>query len=353
MKERHFVVALLVALLICFSSSSWAYVITGTGGDCTLFGTWNGKTKVCTLTTDISANTSNINYGNNGYKDFIDIDGSGVTLDGNGHTIDGSAFVLLNDHLAAINVGRQRGNTIKNLRITNFTYGIGLSMYSSNTKITGNTLTGNSSGISVGGGSPNNVITGNTISNTSYSFGIYMAGVNNVVSGNFISGSAQYGIMVDYVGGADANTISNNTVSNNKGGIRIFSQNNIVTGNTFSGNTSVDLQLSYISGNSVYNNNFLSVKNFGWDIDRALNYTPSVNFINEFNKDLPIGGNYWSNFDSPEEGCDDVNLDGICDQPLNLIESSTDNLPWTTQNGWPVTSGGSTGGGTKGGGGRR
>ncbi|MHB1391372.1 MAG: hypothetical protein ACYCXF_09135 [Thermoleophilia bacterium] len=75
---------------------------------------------------------------------------------------------------------------------------------------------------------------------------------------------------------------------------------------------------------SVYNNNFLN------NITQAMVMSGSGD---SFNKQVPVGGNYWSNYDSPAEGCRDLNNDRICDSAYVFIGGS-DRLAWTSQSGW-------------------
>ena len=56
---------------------------------------------------------------------------------------------------------------------------------------------------------------------------------------------------------------------------------------------------------------------------------------NAFNLAAPTGGNFWSDFDTPSEGCTDRNSDGFCDSP-KVFARGQDDLPWTTQNGWQI-----------------
>lgn len=350
MRRKHFVVSLLAALFICFSNSSWAYVITGSGGDCQVFGTWNGKTKTCTFTKDIyitGSNSTAAGFQLFGYSDaiFIEVE-NGVTLDGNGHTINASAFQRASASIIGVQVGVRTSNSkLKNLTISGFDGAILLYGTGEGNTITGNTITGNGSGIHIRNGSKNNVVSGNRILNNGTAVSLAFGDTTgNIITQNTISGNGSGG-RLGYSGQGYGNTYSNNVVSNNSIGVEIDSANNVVSGNTFSGSSIEDLRLKNLTGNIIYNNNFTSVKNLGWVLDDIYAYS-----TNQFSKDLPVGGNYWSNFDSSEEGCTDVNLDGVCDQQLNPIAAVIDNFPWTSQNGWPVNSGGSTGGGTKGGG---
>jgi M6 family metalloprotease-like protein len=74
--------------------------------------------------------------------------------------------------------------------------------------------------------------------------------------------------------------------------------------------------------NLIYNNNF---------IDGTCNATGMIG--NSFNLEKSIGGNYWSNYDTPAEGCSDADNDGFCDAPF-VFDGGQDNLPWTRQDGW-------------------
>lgn len=70
--------------------------------------------------------------------------------------------------------------------------------------------------------------------------------------------------------------------------------------------------------NTIYNNNFLG--------NIANIYSEGID--NKFSIDTPAGGNYWSNWTSPDD-----NHDGFVDNPY-VFTGGQDNLPWTTQNGW-------------------
>ncbi|MFA6566362.1 MAG: NosD domain-containing protein, partial [Candidatus Paceibacterota bacterium] len=82
------------------------------------------------------------------------------------------------------------------------------------------------------------------------------------------------------------------------------------------------------TGNLFYNNSFVqSCRTHGMT-------------GNSFNLAKPIGGNYWSEYDTPEEGCNDANNDGFCDAPYVIPDTygggsdSRDNLPWMRRDGW-------------------
>ncbi|MFA5997128.1 MAG: NosD domain-containing protein [Candidatus Paceibacterota bacterium] len=274
-----------------------------TGGDCTQIGSWNYTTRVCTMNTDLT--------------ETIQIDSNNVTLDGNHHTLTGyntGNGVYLN--------GRGRV-TIRNLNISNFTDGIFVYNSSYNTLVN-NTISNNTNGIELVG--PNNTLTRNTVFNSSR--GILLRGANNnTLTGNTAQNNS-FGI---FLFGSNNNTLSgNNALNNYKNGIDFF----VSSGNTLSGNTFSKNAVSGISNfpwslpiiNKIYNNNFLNNPTQVYIDTRYTN-------TDIFNLAPPIGGNYWSNFDTASEGCRDANNDNICDSAY-VFPGGQDNLPWTKQDGW-------------------
>ncbi len=342
-----------------------------TGGDCSSIGLWDSLTKTCTLTMDVC--------------DTIQIDSDGLTLDGNGYTRSGGKGFF------GIYLSYRTNVTIKNLRSTALTYGIYLYnsshnvlsnntlsssyygiylRYSDSNIITNNITNYNSYGISIVDSNYNNLVdnitnsnerlgiglsrahnsslTGNTTYGNRWSGGIYLTNsrdnniINNVSNSNVFQGiSLNYsdgntvkdniassnqwdGILLNY---SNNNTLTNNATSlHGYAGITLFdSSNNTLTNNTTSNNGN-GVSIYYSSNNNkIYNNNFIN--------------NQSQAFINGngsgslFNLILPIGGNYWSNYDTPEEGCGNINSDTFCDSPYFLL-GGQDNLPWTKQDGW-------------------
>ncbi|MBI5871168.1 MAG: IPT/TIG domain-containing protein, partial [Actinobacteria bacterium] len=164
-----------------------------TGGSCTAIGTWNPATLTCTLTTDI-----NVNSGKNG----LEFNSSGITVDGNGHKITSAGGFG-----TGISMALKSNNTVKNVTIKSFRYGVYLTA---------------SSNISI---------------------------FNNNFDSNYIQ--------------------------------------------------------AYVSGGSG----------------------------NTFDQPMPAGGNYWSSFSTPVQGCEDLNVDGRCDA-IYTFTGGQDNNPWTGVNGW-------------------
>ncbi|MDO8736789.1 MAG: NosD domain-containing protein, partial [Thermoleophilia bacterium] len=75
---------------------------------------------------------------------------------------------------------------------------------------------------------------------------------------------------------------------------------------------------------AVFNNNFVS--------NNIQAYVSGGSGIT-FDQPMPAGGNYWSNYSTPAQGCSDLNVDGRCDAAY-IFTGNRDNNPWTTMNGW-------------------
>lgn len=319
------------------------------GGDCLKqsIGTWDAETKTCTLIKDVDQT--------------IEIDSDGITLDGAGYRLtrgQGSNGIFLS---------KRENVTVKNVTIEQFSYGIYL-FQSKNNQLTGNTLSGNYRGIYLAGKSDDNLLVDNYVLNhddgiclsdsknnkltenslsdnyrgiyldvdsddnviaenfaTQNTYGIYLNKVkNNVIADNSVGSNKTAGIRLT---GSTDNSLTNNTVdANTSYGIYFVSSSdkNTLTGNTISNNGYYGLTLILCSKNIIYNNNFIDNTTQAWVVGGADNL---------FNMDTPTGGNYWNNYDKPEEGCNDEDDDGFCDAAYN-INSILDEFAWTIANGW-------------------
>ncbi|MBU1992194.1 right-handed parallel beta-helix repeat-containing protein, partial [Patescibacteria group bacterium] len=339
------------------AATEWHIKDDATGGECSLIGNWNVESKTCILSQDL-------NQG-------IIIDSNNIVLDGSGHKITGVNAGL------GIYVAGRTSVVIKNVAVENFVYGM-LVAGSGNTvnnstarnnytaiyiQGAGNTVVNNAVsndvqniedparyGIHVqnpGDSGPSNVVTDNNVSRTKYGILLNPSSnssvKNNFVSRNFFGVSARnshnvifdnnnalgnlYGVRLEF---SSTNILTNNKVlsSSNEGVLLENSNNNTFVLNTISKNGwSAGLRLVSSWNNKIYNNNF-DGNNFA---------QAHSNDLNIFYSPLPEGGNYWSNFDEPAEGCNNVNGDNFCDAPY-IFNGGQDNLPWTKKDGWIVIS---------------
>jgi parallel beta-helix repeat protein len=313
-----------------------------TGGDCTLIGVWDWPAKTCTLTTDLN--------------ESIQIDNDGIALDGNGRTTTGTNtgmgvylyqrtnIIIKNLEISAFSEGfrayRSSNTTFLNNSVLNNT-GSGINLYYSNDSVVKNNNVSNNGGgaflyFSSGGNSfvnnsisnnngdginllfsSSNNLTQNTISNHGFDGISLSSSSNNNIKDNIIDASKYDGISLGRE--SHNNTIDSNTVSSTILNFGIYlreSNNNVVKNNTSKFNNYAGIYVLYAD-----NNNFAAV------------YPGSIG--NLFNLSLPVGGNYWSNFDTPAEGCSDANNDNFCDAPY-VFSGGQDNYPWTKQDGWKI-----------------
>lgn len=156
--------------------------------------------------------------------------------------------------------------------------------------------------------------------------GLFLWKTTNSKIENIISFNNESGIKLEY---SSNNIIINNNLNSNKlYGIFMhkYSNNNIIANNIISFNKGYGIYF-YIrnSNNNIYNNNF---------INNSSDYVNAA-YNSIFNLPLPIGGNYWSNYDTPIEGCNDIDFNNICDSPYDLW-GAKDNYPWKIKDGWLI-----------------
>jgi parallel beta-helix repeat protein len=172
--------------------------------------------------------------------------------------------------------------------------GIVFTRESSNNSVTGNNIVDNRgyrfAGISLEGSSNNSVIA-NNIANNSY-HGILLEGSYDSVIGNNIVNNGFYGL---WFWGSSNNSIIENNISNNQFGI----------------------YLTFSSGNRFFHNNVINNTS---QIPTGQMY-PSINVW-----DNGLEGNYWSNYTG-----EDLNHDGIGDNPYVIDSNNTDHCPLTGQ----------------------
>ena len=130
---------------------------------------------------------------------------------------------------------------------------------------------------------------------------------------------------------ADYTTIANNIITDNDYGIVIYeAAYNTIVGNTIRNTTNNGFEtVALLSGtnaswNTIYHNNF---------INNYVNANDS--WQNTWNKEYPVGGNYWSDY----TGSDTSPHDGIGDTLYNIsvLYNDKDYYPFVQQDGWLLT----------------
>lgn len=369
---KTIVARILLAAVFCGSAgdATAAYIIRNdaTGGDCVAIGNWDASTKTCTMTMDLSISTAAGGFA-------LGIDDDGVTLDGNGHTLTvmtvgtGVSSALKNNvtvrnlsinsiEPAAISVAggyvrdpvtggyvlkRASGVVISNNIVRNRYCGGIKFTYAADGRIEGNDVVGGASGepqncaAIVVSRSSRVTISGNDTHASASGILIVNSSTECAVSGN-ASHNNNYGIHF-WIGSND-NVIENNSITGNVYGyISHLSGRNTVRNNVIALNASFG---SYISGtdaacagNILFRNSFIDNPIQAFEVCEGTAY----------DLDPPQGGNYWSNYDTPEEGCFDDDKDGFCDTPYHeqrqldtpygpVFSSLYDYRPWAKDGGW-------------------
>lgn len=257
-------------------------------------GTWDSDSRTAALTQDISGSiviTSN----------YIVLDGQGYTISGDGSG-DGVSTEIKHDII------------IRNLTITDKENGIRL-YKTHNSVVEKNTISNTERGIYLYEATLVSVINNETFGNNNAGISVRAYSRDNIIENNK-SYLNQTGIKFE---GGFFNTVRNNDI-----------RDNIVYGLLITddwGFIGMEFVRFVTNDNQIYNNNFSN----NWA--QAYVYTELVGENNVFYLDLPAGGNYWSNWTSPDE-----NNDGIVDIPyVHVLYGVQDNLPWTTPNGWLQT----------------
>ncbi len=175
--------------------------------------------------------------------------------------------------------------------------------------------------------SKNVIIENNVVINNSG--GIYVFYSNNIlIKGNVVEDSFETNIILD---NTNNSIVEGNIVNKSNGGIRLIHSNNnkilnnmasqnfldgivihresnenIVIGNTLIKNC-YGIRIDKSKENTIYHNNLIeNIKN-GYDTGDNTWYNETI-----------MEGNYWDDFDSPEEGAYDNDSDGIVDSPYSV-----------------------------------
>ena len=134
--------------------------------------------------------------------------------------------------------------------------------------------------------------------------GVIIEGFRIINSGSFPTKQEEAGINVL----SNNNTVRGNIINNNFNGILVTNaEENRIFSNIIKGNLGYGIKLLEANNNSVYGN--ILVDNYGLNA-----------FDNGINKwDNYTIGNYFSDFDSVDEGCFDENMDMLCDSPHAIL----------------------------------
>jgi parallel beta-helix repeat protein len=315
--------------------------------------------------------------------DKIVVERDNVVVDGAGYKVQGTGSGT------GIDLSYRNNVTLKNVEVTNFTYGIYL-IYSSNNVFAGNNASLNQNGswrwncnsvnvtdnivshnkygiwlhtsnysIIIGNVITSNNGTGvfwwknngtiilhNTISDNAYD-GVFMRSVTySIVRENTITANNQSGIGLSDSSG---NIIIKNTISNNEldGIYSFYSNRNIISGNHIKANdwSGIFLDVAFnnnISGNSltnnghgiylyessnniIYHNNFIN--NTQQVYDDSWDFPDVPPSISIWDDGYPSGGNYWSDYEEKYPNATELDGSGIWDTPYVIDDNNQDNYP--------------------------
>ncbi len=172
-------------------------------------------------------------------------------------------------------------------------------------------------------GAYNDRFINNTFENCQYGVWLDWSSNNHYFEGNKINNNFM-GIIhqPDWYGDSVNNTIIKNEIKNNSYGLYLGRSYGFYINDNLIVKNQIGISLYNSENNTIYHNNL---------VDNAvqINVDNSINFWDNRSE-----GNYWSNYDSSSEGCNDLNGNGICDNPYVINANNSDFFPFTSQNGW-------------------
>lgn len=216
---------------------------------------------------------------------------------------------------------RNTNSQVRNVNVSNSSNGISVTGESFNTTIESSTLNNNGDyGLRIKNSTQTKVL-GNSL-NENGLYGIHLnSATDNTISGNVVSNTLRSAAL-GFESSHNNHVIQNIFSESNGAGIQLLrdsSQNTILQNHVTNNRYGVYLGVTY--NNTIYNNNFI-------DNPFQLFDTHTTSNSQIFNLAYPVGGNYWSDWTTP-----DTNNNGIVDSPY-LSGNEVDNLPWTQPNGW-------------------
>ncbi|MDH3636519.1 MAG: right-handed parallel beta-helix repeat-containing protein [Gammaproteobacteria bacterium] len=256
-----------VKSLIKRLSVSATYTLTAdnNGGDCAKIGIWEDGTSTCKLTDSLALGDSIY------IKDsFVKLDGNNQTMEGDGNSI-------------AIHILGSRGVEVYDLKIRGYKQGI----FMQNATLA--------------------KIRNIDITQSEINAMVMLGGSNyNLIEDNRVSHSGLHGINV---GTSHGNRFIGNYATDTRDGIRLQnSHGNIFIANFFEKNRIEGLDFHSSTENLVFYNRYV-------DEEIAV-ISDLIADVNRYQ--LDFGGNEYSAYDEPEEGCEDKNSDGFCDAPYKF-----------------------------------
>jgi len=253
----------------------------------------------------VSPSTAPIQRDEDVYTFTDDIVGYTIVVERNNIVLDGGGFILKgNGNSTGVFIKNRAGVTVRNMEVSNFSYGIKLvaedyvGYTSSNNSFSGNTLTNNKYGIHISS-SHKNVFRNNRMNNNQYNFGIrggYLSDrkfgyKNDIDTSNTVDGKP----IIYWVNQQDRTvpsgvgyvalvscmniTVPNLNLANNKDGILLVSTtDSIVTKNNI---TKMGIGIySYLSSNNtISGNNINNNTNTGIELLASNNNSISENYI--------------------------------------------------------------------------
>jgi parallel beta-helix repeat protein len=229
----------------------------------------------------------------------------GIMFESSNHNTLSGNNITNNDYYGIMLRDSYSNKITKNTITANDDDGIRVYYYSQNNTIANNTITNNEEGIHLWYYSQNNTIANNMITaNNGYGVFLLDSSNNNTIANNMITANNGYGVGI---GDAYNSKITNNTITNNDGGIRVHGSSN----------------------NTFYHNNLIGNANQVYCSDS----------VNVWDDGYPCGGNYWSDYAGVDlysgHYQNKTGGDGIGDTPYVIDANNTDHYP--LMNPWPDT----------------
>lgn len=191
----------------------------------------------------------------------------------------------------------------------------GIKIHSSHNEILNCIITKNFDGICLERSSYNTISNCSIYSNNDAGIWLHVGSKYNYISNCRIYSNGYYGIWIQ--SSNRYNRISNCSIYENGGGISICcsSDSNIISYCTIKENIGEGIKISNSEENKIFLNNF--IENGKRACDKKTNFWDNGKY-----------GNYWSDFDSPDEGAYDNDSNGIIDEPYSIsCGENKDNYP--------------------------